>query len=133
MSQEVARNEWSIIILHAGFIELRWLPTSAQLDDQAFAGTLRWFADEADRAQPRGMLSDAVDLLWKPREPLMAWRRTEIIPRYTEAGVQRFAFLVRPDHPEVGRETYEGPATFPTRWFADRQSAIAWLLSTPRT
>src|SRR5262245_13312584 len=133
MSQEVARNDWSIIILHADFIELRWLPTSAQLDDQGFTGTLTWFAAEVDRARPRGILSDAVDLLFKPREPLMAWRREEIIPRYAEAGVQRFAFLVRPDHPNLGREVYEGAATFPTRWFARRDDAVEWLLSTPRT
>lgn len=134
MSKEVARNGFSIIFSHAGFLELRWLPSSAGLDDEAFASTLRWFAAEADRARPRGLLSDAVNLRFKPTEPMMAWRRAQIVPRYGQAGVQRFAFLVAPDHPHAGTETFEDPAAaFPTRWFTDRDAAVAWLLSIPTT
>ena len=58
---------------------------------------------------------------------MLAWRRDEIIPRYDAAGVRAFAFLVHPNHPQIGREVHEGTATFPTRWFADRAAATAWL------
>jgi hypothetical protein len=127
MSQELTRNAWSTIISHAGFLELRWLPTSAALDDAGFMGNLDWFASETERLCPRGVLSDAVDLLFVPGEPMLAWRRENIIPRYAAAGVRAFAFLVRPDHPQVGREIHEGIANLPTRWFSGRAEAIAWL------
>jgi hypothetical protein len=127
MSHELTRNEWSIIISHESFLELRWLPASEALDDANFAGTLDWFARETERLRPRGVLSDAVDLLFKPQEPMLAWGREKIIPRCDAAGVRGFAFVVGPGHPQVGHETHEGTASFPTRWFRDRAAAIAWL------
>jgi hypothetical protein len=127
MVREHARNPWSVIVLHEGYLELRWLPSTAGSGDDAFTATVRWFAEETERTRPRGVLSDIVDLRHVPTEKALAWRRSEIIPRYAAAGVRRFAFLVAPGHPDAGRETVEGPAVFPTRWFVDRADAVAWL------
>jgi hypothetical protein len=129
MAREHARNAWSVIVLHDGYLELRWLPSTAGFGDEAFAATVGWFASETERTRPRGILSDVVDLRHTPTERALAWRQAEIIPRYGAAGVRRFAFLVAPGHPDAGRELVEGAAVFPTRWFVDRSEAVAWLLA----
>jgi hypothetical protein len=62
------------------------------------------------------------------------WRDAEIIPRYNEAGVAKFAFIANPGHPgptvEAGAPpAADGPATFPTGWFKTRKAAYRWLAS----
>ena len=53
------------------------------------------------------------------------------MPRYSAAGVQKFAFLVPAGAPNTmeagGTETVDGPAIFPTAWFAQRPNALEWF------
>jgi hypothetical protein len=65
---------------------------------------------------------------------MMQWRDSEIIPRYNEAGVAKFAFIANPSYPgptvEAGAPPApEGPAKFPTGWFKTREAAYRWLAS----
>jgi hypothetical protein len=32
-----------------------------------------------------------------------------------------------PGFPDAGKETIEGSAVFPTKWFVDRAEAVSWL------
>ena len=132
MSKELSRNEWSVLLLHDDFLELRWLPSTAGLDAASFMATLSWFAGETERARPRAVLSDVLALHFTPDAALLSWREAEIIPRYAAAGVERFAFLVPPDDPRAHQQLFEGAAPYPTRWFVDRGAALGWL-RTPRT
>jgi len=63
---------------------------------------------------------------------MMAWRDKEIIPHYNAGGVTKFAFIAGQSVPfptvESGADPApEGPATFPTGWFASRDRAYQWL------
>jgi len=127
MPSERARNEWSVIVLHDDFLELRWLPSTARLDADTFKATLSWFAAETESTRPRAVLSDIVDLRYTPSEDVMSWRAAQIVPRYASAGVRRFAFLVPPHHPNVNQQAFEGLPPYPTRWFPDRADAIRWI------
>jgi hypothetical protein len=58
----------------------------------------------------------------------MGWRDEQIIPRYNAAGVKKFAFLMPAAMPAIGADPApEGPADFPTAYFAERTQAQAWL------
>ncbi len=73
---------------------------------------------------------DATDFAHKFGEGVMEWRDDHVIPRYGAAGVRKFAFLMPgfPDTVETGAdEVFEGPATFPTAWFAERADALDWI------
>ncbi len=123
MSAEVAKNEWGVILQHPGLLELRWLSSTASMTDGGFMATLCLFAWEAEKARPRGLLIDAVEFHHRFADGVMAWRDAHIIPRYGAAGVRRFAFLMPTGFPDSGKEAFEGPAVFPTRWFVSRQDA----------
>lgn len=127
MAHETVRNDWSAIIHHddLAVIELCWLP--CQMTDGAFMATLCLLATEADKVRPKGILIDALQFRHQFGAGMMGWRDAHIIPRYGAAGVRRFAFHVHADMPRVGQEAIEGPAVFPTRWFAERQAALDWL------
>ena len=127
MSNELVRNEWGVILQDGEVIELRWLPSTATMTDGGFMATLCLFAWEAEKARPRGLLIDALEFHHRFGEGVMAWRDAHIIPRYGAAGVRRFAFVMPASFPGIGKEEREGPAVFPTRWFADRAEALAWL------
>jgi hypothetical protein len=106
MSQEVARNEWAVIVRHEELVELRWLSSTAAMTDGGFMATLCLFATEAEKARPRGLLIDAVEFRHKFGADLMGWRDAHVIPRCGSAGVRKFAFVM--------------PASFP-------REAVAWL------
>ena len=58
----------------------------------------------------------------------MQWRDEHIVPRYNAGGVQKFAFHMPDSMPSIGAAPEpEGPAAFPTAYFARRQAALDWL------
>jgi hypothetical protein len=127
MPAEIAKNEWSTIVGHAGLLELRWLPATAQMTDAGFMATLCLFAWETEKMRPRGLLSDMVHFRHKLGSGMLAWRDAHILPRYGAAGVRRFAFVMPPGFPDAGKEEVDGSSIFPTRWFVERAEALAWL------
>jgi hypothetical protein len=128
MASELARNEWSVILRQSeALLELRWLPETESMTDGGFMATLCLFVWEAEKARPCGLLIDAVEFRHRFGPGVMEWRDAHIIPRYGAAGVRRFAFLMPPGFPEAGKQSVEGPAVFPTKWFISRDEALRWL------
>jgi hypothetical protein len=127
MATELVRNEWGVILKVDELLELRWLPTTETMSDGGFMATLCLFAWEAEKARPRALLIDAVPFRHSFGAGVMEWRDAHIIPRYGAAGVRKFAFVMPKGFPGAGKETVEGPAVFPTRWFVLREEAMAWL------
>jgi len=128
MQNTVADNEWGVIRQHPDLLELRWLPSSAAMSDGAFMATLCLLALEAERLRPRAILVDATDFRHRFEGPhVMQWRDAHVVPRYGAAGVRRFALVMPEGFPDVGKVATEGPAVFPTKYFGDRASALAWL------
>jgi len=123
----MVQNEWGLIVEQQDVLELRWLPTTSTMTDGGFMATLCLFAWEAERARPKALFIDATEFKHPFGPGVMEWRDAHIIPRYGAAGVRRFAFLVPAGFPRAGAEAVEGPAVFPTKWFIDRQAALAWL------
>ena len=130
MADDVVRNEWGIILRDADVLELRWLPSTAQMTDGGFMATLCLFAWEAEKGRPRGLLIDARDFRHRFGDGVMGWRDAHIIPRYGAAGIRKFAFVMPSGFPDAGRQAVDGPAVFPTRWFVSRDEALAWLRAT---
>jgi hypothetical protein len=128
MAAKLAENPWGVVLrVNNGILELRWLPTTSTMNDGGFMATLCLFVWEAEKARPHGLLIDAVEFQHQFGPGVMQWRDAHIIPRYGAAGVRKFAFVMPPGFPDSGREAVEGPAVFPTKWFLDRQQALAWL------
>jgi hypothetical protein len=123
----MVQNEWGLIVEQQDVLELRWLPTTSTMTDGGFMATLCLFAWEAERARPKALFIDATEFKHPFGPGVMEWRDAHIIPRYGAAGVRRFAFLMPAGFPRAGAEAVEGPAVFPTKWFIDRQEALAWL------
>jgi len=129
VSAEIARNEWGIVVNHGDVLELRWLPSTSAMTDGGFMATLCLFAREAEEVRAKSLFIDATEFAHRFGPGVMEWRDAHIIPRYGAAGVRQFAFLMPPSFPKAGTEAVEGPAVFPTKWFIDRQEALAWLRS----
>ena len=130
---EVARNKWGVILHHTDWqtVELKWLPTTREMDDEGFKESLQLLAGAGERLKPRFMVIDANDFSHQFGEGVMEWREENIIPRYNAAGVTKFAFLVPAGTPGTveagGTPASEGSAQFPTGWFSSREDAYKWL------
>jgi hypothetical protein len=130
---EAARNQWGVVFHHEQWrtLELAWLPSTRDMDDEGFKETLQLFAGAGERLKPAFMLIDANEFHHRFGEGVMQWRDEHIIPRYNAAGVTKFAFLVPAGTPGTveggGAPVVEGPAKFPTGWFSARETAHRWL------
>jgi hypothetical protein len=109
-------------------VELRWYDTTATMSDDQFQDWLTTFAGHVERLRRPRVLVDGTRFMMDPSNLNDEWRDANIIPRYNAAGVRRFAFLFPDGMPAIGAPPVaEGPATFPTGYFARRPDALEWL------
>lgn len=134
----VAEDRWSQIIFYDEWnsLELKWLPSTADASDAEARATMKVFAQESVNRRPHTLIVDTTEFRHAWGDGFMEWRNAEIIPRYNQAGVEKFAFVANPGYPgptvEAGAEPApEGPANFPTGWFKTRQAAYQWLATSP--
>jgi hypothetical protein len=129
-SKVLHEDKWGEIIDRPSLdvLELRWFDSTAEMSADAFKQSLSIYADHVERARRRGALVDGTSFLMAPANMDEAWRDANIVPRYNEAGVAKFAFHMPAGMPAIGSEpTPEGPAKFPTGYFGTRQDALDWL------
>ena len=109
-------------------IEIRWYDTTTELDGPGFDQWLTGFAGAVEAAHRSNILIDSTAFRMDMARMSMEFRDTNIIPRYNAAGVRKFAFHMPAGAPPVGSEpAAEGPAGYPTGYFATRADALAWL------
>src|SRR6266851_422375 len=121
--------------IHSAIVPILYRVTKMCLLDFVYQVTLasapvsrpRGAAMATELVRPRGLLIDAVEFRHRFGDGVMAWRDAHIIPRYGGAGIRKFAFQMPSGFPNEGKETIEGPAVFPTKWFVDREKALSWL------
>ena len=130
----VAEDTWGQILFYDQWnsLELRWRPSTADATDSELKATMDVFAQEAASRHPKTLIVDTTEFLHRWGEGMMQWRDAQIIPRYNQAGVSKFAFIANPAYPgptveDGARPAPEGPANFPTGWFKTREAAYEWL------
>ena len=134
MPTEVASTEYGVIIHHDKWntLELKWLPATKDATEAQARDTMVLFAAETEKLKPQFLIVDTTEFFHRWADNMMAWRDKEIIPHYSAGGVTKFAFITGAGVPfptvESGADPApEGPAAFPTGWFASRDRAYQWL------
>ncbi|HYK66720.1 MAG TPA: hypothetical protein VEV45_02155 [Streptosporangiaceae bacterium] len=137
MSTEVATTEYGVITHYDEWstLELKWLATTKNASEEQARDVMALFAAETEKLKPRFLLVDTTEFFHRWADDMMAWRDREIVPLYNAGGVAKFAFVTGDGVPfptvESGAEPApEGPAAFPTGWFASRDRAYQWLAET---
>jgi len=102
--------------------------------EAAARDTMVLFAAQTEKLKPQFLIVDTTEFAHRWADDMMAWRDREIIPHYNAGGVTKFAFITGEGAPfptvESGADPApDGPATFPTGWFASRDRAYQWLAS----
>ena len=116
-------------------IELRWLEEANAMSEAQFRAAIERLADLLERDRLPHVLVDMSSLKFRPAEDFEQWRQAKIIPRYNNAGVSKFAFLV-PKGADYTVESgtlpaVEGSATFQTGYFSTREGAVSWFAASP--
>ena len=130
----VAEDTWGQILFYDEWnsLELRWLPSTANATDAELKATMDAFAQEAASRHPNTLIVDTTEFHHRWGDGMKQWRDAQIIPRYNQAGIRKFAFIASPDYPgptveDGATPAAEGPANFPTGWFKSREAAYQWL------
>ncbi len=83
-----------------------------------------------DKSTAKLVLIDSTSFRLFGIDTTMKWRDEEIIPRYNSHGVKKLAFHLPQRSAPIGKHPApEGPAEFPTGYFATRNEATEWLIS----
>ena len=110
---------------------LRWLPTSKSMSENQFRGDLERLAEFLEHNHSPNVLIDVVNFQHKSPPDFADWRERNIIPRYNEAGVKKFAFLFPIEVSNTVENgtapAVEGCAKFPTGYFNSREGVINWF------
>jgi len=108
-----------------GLFELIWLPGTRELTDQDFRGALSVFAAGALEHHTPNLIVDMRQFMSRPSAQVLAWRDEVIVPKYTQAGVKKIAWI----WPGMKSEMGSG-ATAKERYFESRDEAVGWILAT---
>lgn len=128
--EELFRDQWGTIAVdnERKHIEILWFEATAEMSDEDFMAWLERFAGFVERGKCDTALVDARRFRMNPAGVSMGWRDEHIIPRYNAAGLKKFAFVMPAGMPAIGADPApEGPADFPTAYFADPDAAHQWL------
>ncbi|MEM7094104.1 MAG: hypothetical protein AAF567_13950 [Actinomycetota bacterium] len=129
-AQLIHEDTYGSIIDYAddGFLETRWYDGSNALNGQSFNDRCMTFADLVESTGQTKVLIDAVQFGMSAEDLDVEFRDTRVTPRLNDAGLEKIALVVPADFPPVGAPPApEGPADFPTAFFATRAEALAWL------
>ena len=110
----------------AGTLELEWTEESEGMTDEDFMGWLSRFADASLSTRAPNLLIDVRRFRAQPGPAVAPWRDEHVVPKYNEAGVRKFAFLL-PAGAGGSDPAPEPPGAFPTGYFDDRAAVDAWF------
>jgi hypothetical protein len=110
------------------YLEVRWYDATAGFTGDTFNQRQDLIAEAVEQHDRPAILIDAVQFGMDAHEMDIEWRDANTIPRLNNAGVRKQALIVPPGFPPIGAPPApEGPANFPTAYFATRTDAQAWL------
>ncbi len=110
-------------------LELRWLAGTEAMTDDDFMRWLERFATAAVQQHAPFLLIDTRAFKHQAGTHVWPWRDEHIIPRYNQAGVKKFAFLLPTGAAPKTEPMPEGPAQFPTGYFESREQIDRWFKS----
>lgn len=109
-------------------IGIQWKEATLSMTEQEFKSELERFAGYVEARKARGILVDVAHFRQKMSPGVSEWRVKNISPRYSAAGVRRFAFLFPEGAPIPPMMNQSAPGeSFATRGFDHPDDALTWL------
>jgi hypothetical protein len=109
-------------------IAIDWKEATSTMTSEEFKADLTLFATHVESKKAAGILVDVSKFRHKMEPEVQPWRVKNISPRYSAAGVKRFAFLFPAGAQIPPMMNQSSPEEkFLTRAFDDVQRAEAWL------
>lgn len=128
---ELYKDDYSIISLDVGtgILTLTWTAQTAHMTDEDFKRTNLEFANQSIAQKSQRLLVDICDFGYIFSDSLGQWRLKNVIPKYHQAGVDKFAFVHGSDFPEPPDGKKEEGEGFVSRHFASKTDANIWLMA----
>jgi hypothetical protein len=131
METQLIRDKFAVLFYDDArdILELRWLPETKTMTDDDFMRWLERFVAAAEEHRAPFLLIDTRAFQHQTGTHVWPWRDEHIIPRYNQAGVKKFAFLLPTGAAPKTEPVPEGPARFPTGYFDSREQIVRWFTS----
>ena len=122
-------NKFSTIsLLKHGILQLKWTEKTNEMTNADFKIVNSKYADLSIEHNTNALLVDVRDFKHKFGESLGDWRKAEIIPKYHQAGVSKFAFLHNDEfkQPPNNGDPVNGE-NFISMHFNSKEESLDWL------
>jgi hypothetical protein len=131
METQLSRDRFAVLLYDDArdILQLRWLAETEAMTDDDFMRWLERFATAAVQQHAPFLLIDTRAFKHQAGTLVWPWRDEHIIPRYNQAGVKKFAFLLPTGAAPKTEPMPEGPAQFPTGYFESREQIDRWFKS----
>jgi hypothetical protein len=126
------QDEYSVMMYdsESGTMTLQWSESTGNMTDENFKEIVAAYAGFAEQYRIPRLLVDVTKFRHRTGPEIGTWRSREIVPRYHNAGVKRFAYVVGEDKVPQGQSPEKAPGEqFETGYFGTEDQAMRWLLA----
>ncbi len=106
-----------------------WTDKNKEMNYEDFQESCHNYAGFAWQYQTKQLLVDTCNFQFQLPEDFTVWREEQLNPRYYRLGVQKFAYITKPEFLPLMKDIPAENGTFETRNFASTPEAIHWLTS----
>ena len=110
-------------------MSIDWKAATSGMTDGDFKTELALFTKHVEDKRAPRVLIDVSKFGYRPSEEVGEWRRKNIVGRYNDAGVKRFAFLFSKGEAVPSMENQSEGEAFLTQSFNRQEQAAAWLIA----
>lgn len=125
----IYQNEYLNAFFHqeGSYISLKWLETTANMQAYDFKVALYFLAGSLQEYGASGLLIDVRDFRYNMTEELLAWRKANISPKYSAAGLKKEAFLTSPGKVMPSQPPKSPDDKYMMRFFDSEKEALRWV------
>lgn len=109
-------------------LKFTWTDQHASMNYEDFQEACTNYAGFAMEYQTTKLLVDTQNFVFQLPEAFPDWREQYHNPRLHKVGVQKFAYIMHPDHMQYVQNTPAKDHHFATFYFTSEAEAIQWLL-----
>lgn len=104
-----------------------WTEKTKEMEYEDFQAACNNFAGFVWQYQSKHLLVDTCNFQFQLPEEFAIWREEQLNPRYYSLGVQKFAYITKPEFLPFMKDIPAENGKFETRNFTSFQEAMHWL------
>lgn len=124
---QVYQHEYYHLNLTNGRLEFLWEEAHKNMQYEDFLAACTNYADQAEAHNTKRLLINTQNFQFAVPPQYKKWQEEEHYPRFYQMGIQKVAYLMKPEWMAHVKDEDGQDGRFALKHFAKEEEAIAWL------